>query len=117
MDLMLRHPSIPESVWAFLSATAASDSVDALILFGSRAFGDHDERSDIDIAISAPSMTRLEWARIRDSARRARSLYWISPVHLERNPPALRDRIRETGITIYVRPQTSGQPEQSAKRP
>jgi predicted nucleotidyltransferase len=87
----------------FLSRVAAHEAVDSIILFGSRAVGDHDERSDIDVAVSAASITRLDWARIKEAAEAARSLYWISLVHLENNPPALQKRIRETGVELYVR--------------
>lgn len=103
---MKKHPNIPESAWRFLMRLTRTQSIDSLILFGSRAFGDHDDRSDVDVAVCGESITRLELARMKDAASVADSLYWISLVHLERNPPALRKRITETGVSIYVRPQT-----------
>jgi predicted nucleotidyltransferase len=45
---LARHPAV-ERVW----------------LFGSRARGDHFERSDIDLAIEAPSMDDSDWMRIK----------------------------------------------------
>lgn len=72
-----------------------------MILFGSRAFGDHGERSDIDIAISGAKLTFDDWAFIKDTTYHARSLYWISVVNLERNPEKLRQRVLETGVKIY----------------
>jgi predicted nucleotidyltransferase len=104
---MERHPQIPESAWQFLREITRNDFVEALILFGSRAFGDHEDRSDVDVAVCGRSITRLQWAMIRDAAYRAQSLYWISLVHFDRNPPALRERIADTGIPIYVRTKTS----------
>lgn len=102
-----RHAHIPESVWNFLIDLSRHGSVEALILFGSRAFGDHEERSDVDVAVRGASITRLEWARIRNAACTARSLYWISLVHLDRNPALLQQRIAQTGVQIYVRPKAS----------
>ncbi len=74
-----------------------------MILFGSRAIGDHEEHSDIDIAICGPSISRLEWARMRDAAYNAKTLYWISIVHFDRNPTSLKERLSKTGDVIYVR--------------
>jgi uncharacterized protein len=104
---MERHPHIPESVWRFLKKLARHKGVEALILFGSRAYGDHDTRSDVDVAVCGESISRLEWARMRNAAFTAESLFWISLVHLDTNPAALRQRIIDTGKLIYVRKKTS----------
>ena len=104
---MERHPNIPESAWQFLAELSCNDSVDALILFGSRAFGDHEERSDVDVAVCGATITRLQWAQFKDAAHVAPTLYWISLVHFDRNPISLRQRITETGVTVYVRTKAS----------
>lgn len=104
---MKRHPNIPATAWRFLEWLAGSESVEAIVLFGSRALGDHDDRSDVDIAVCGSSISRLEWARMKDSASVAQSLYWISLVHFERNPSALKERILETGVTVYERKKAS----------
>ena len=98
---MERHPNIPISAWAYLVELSEHPRIEALILFGSRAFGDHGERSDVDVAVVGQRLTFEDWALIRDSAYHARTLYWISLIHLNRNPPKLRDRVAKTGITIY----------------
>jgi predicted nucleotidyltransferase len=41
-----------------------SRSVERIILFGSRARGDHHERSDIDLGIACPGASPEEWAAI-----------------------------------------------------
>jgi len=97
------HPNVPVSASIVIEAIAAHPDVEAVILFGSRARGDHDERSDIDIAIRAPRMTRYGWAHLRDRTAMARSLFWISLVHFDRNPPALVARILQTGTLIYAK--------------
>jgi len=104
---MICHPNIPDSARQFLAAMAANDRVESLILFGSRAVGDHEDRSDIDVAVCGSKITRLDWARFRSAAYEANTLYWISLVHFDRNPPCLQARIQETGVEIYVRTQTA----------
>lgn len=96
-----RHPNIPASVWTFICDLVQHPNITKIILFGSRAFGDHEERSDVDIAISGVELTNDDWIRLRDKATNTRSLYWISLVNLERNPAKLRSRIYETGLVIY----------------
>ena len=110
-----RHRPIPDSVLRFLEEITKDECVDALILFGSRAFGDHDDRSDVDVAVCGSSISRLQWARMRDAAYVARSLFWISLVHFDSNPQALKDRIIATGIPIYVRSKAYRQSEQSSE--
>jgi len=104
--MMICHPNIPASARQFLAQISSNDAIESLILFGSRAIGDHDERSDVDIAVCGQTISRLEWARLRAAAYKANTLYWVSLVHYERNPPSLRARIRETGVEIYVRTKT-----------
>ena len=105
---MFHHPNIPGTARAFLEELAEHPAITSMVLFGSRAFGDHDERSDVDVAIFGPSITRSEWAKIKDAAYHARSLFWITVVHFDRNPMKLQERIIQTGIKIYVREKTAG---------
>jgi predicted nucleotidyltransferase len=104
---MNRHPNIPVSAWQFLVRIAGDQAIQSLILFGSRAIGDHEEHSDVDVAVCGPSINRLDWARLRDAAYKANSLYWISLVHFDRNPSSLQMRILKTGVVIYVRTQST----------
>jgi len=77
--------------------------IDKLVLFGSRAVGDYESRSDFDIAVFSRSLCRKKFSRLRLDAAESRTLYWVSLVHFESNPPALQQRILEQGITIYER--------------
>jgi predicted nucleotidyltransferase len=99
---MLYHPNIPNTARVFLAALSEHPAITSMVLFGSRAYGDHDDRSDVDIAICGPGITRGEWAKIKDAAYHARSLYWITVVHFDSNPGKLQERIIQTGIEIYV---------------
>ena len=51
---------------------AAHPAVERVWLFGSRARGDHFERSDIDLAIEAPGIDRGEWAKLSSISKRKR---------------------------------------------
>ncbi|MCD8501469.1 MAG: nucleotidyltransferase domain-containing protein [Bacillaceae bacterium] len=41
--------------------------VKEVMLFGSRAHGDHEERSDIDLAIVAPNLSNRDWYLLIDT--------------------------------------------------
>lgn len=74
------------------------------IVFGSRAFGDAEERSDLDLAISCPGITRRRWVEIADAIEQAETLIPIDLVWLEEAPAAFREEIRRTGKVLYERP-------------
>ena len=93
----------PESVQAASQPLVFVLEVRTVILFGSRAVGDHDEKSDFDIAISAPSLARSELTKLRDTIGHARTLYKISVSLLEMMPERLRARVTSQGITVYER--------------
>lgn len=45
--------------------------VDAIYLYGSRARGDHDEWSDVDLAIECPKATTGQWLDVLEIAENA----------------------------------------------
>ncbi|BDU60161.1 hypothetical protein FLA4_05710 [Candidatus Rickettsia kotlanii] len=49
--------------YIFINKLKSLPFVNEIWLFGSRARGDNDERSDIDIAIICPNITDQEWLR------------------------------------------------------
>ncbi len=101
--MMQNTKNIPESVIRFLRALVVSPLIKRIILFGSRAVGDNDSRADVDIAISAPTFGRMQFARLRVAAYEAQTLYWVSLIHLEETPETLRKRIEQQGVTIHER--------------
>ena len=105
--MILREHNLPKSVLSFLHTLAQHPNINRIVLFGSRAIGDHDQRADVDVAISAPTLKRGEFARLREAAYEARTLYWITLVHLELTPKALRQRIMTQGVTLYEREKTT----------
>ncbi|MCJ2007445.1 nucleotidyltransferase domain-containing protein [Methylobacterium sp. J-092] len=102
-DHQHRPVDIPDSARAAIETVAAHPAVRAIIVFGSRAAGDHDARSDIDVAIEAPGLDPAAMARLRDGIARFPTLYRISMTRLDTMPSALKDRVLAQGVTIYER--------------
>ena len=83
---------------------AEHPAVERVWLFGSRARGDHFERSDIDLAIEAPAMDRTEWLKLSlDFEEDAPTLLCIDLVRMDEAPENLREQIREEGMVIHER--------------
>lgn len=53
--------------YGFFVKLRALPFVEAIYLYGSRARGDHDDWSDIDLAVSCPNATREQWDEVRDA--------------------------------------------------
>lgn len=104
----LKTDNIPESAVGVIKMITQIHMVERIILFGSRAIGDHDERSDIDIAISAPDLTRADLALLRDRVYQGRTLYQIAISSLESMPQDLSMRVIKQGVVIYERSEAVG---------
>jgi predicted nucleotidyltransferase len=107
LDQSIAHPNIPPSVIRLLDELARDPQVEGLILFGSRAIGDHNERSDVDIAVCGKDISSRHWGEIREAAHQSATLYRLGLVHFDKNPEQLRERILSTGVSIYGGPETS----------
>jgi predicted nucleotidyltransferase len=94
-----RHPAI---AW-LAHRLAALPSVERVILFGSRARGDHGQRSDIDLAVEAPGATLADRARMAELVEDAPALVGIDLVRLDEADPALRREIEAEGIMLHER--------------
>ena len=94
------HPAIAVMV----EQIRRSRSVARIILFGSRARGDNDERSDIDLGIACPGASPDEWAAIWNVVDEAPTLLNIDLVRLEHVDDALREAIEREGVVLYARP-------------
>jgi predicted nucleotidyltransferase len=91
---------------ALRDAIAAFPHVQRIVLFGSRAKGDADARSDVDIAISCPSASTRTWLDICHVAEEAETLLKIDLVRLEEATPEFRQRIEQEGKVLYERRQS-----------
>ncbi|MDF0715755.1 nucleotidyltransferase domain-containing protein [Muricauda sp. 334s03] len=95
---------LPNSVIEFLTKTASIEQVDRMIVFGSRAFLDHENYSDLDLAIDAPLITKKEWIILKEIAYyEVRTVLQLSLVHWNSNPVRLQEHIVKTGKIIYVK--------------
>lgn len=101
----LEHISpLTETVVSFLAIISRQQSVNKIVVFGSRAIGDYEKYSDLDLAVDAPTMTKYEWLKLKEAAiYDLNSFIKISLVFYSTNPDKLKDRINKTGKTIYER--------------
>jgi predicted nucleotidyltransferase len=96
-------PVLPPAVRDLVDRLQAEPSVRRVILFGSRARGDAQPRSDVDLAIDAPDMTSRDWLRVADLADEAETLLKVDLVRLDQASPELRQRIEAEGRDIDER--------------
>ncbi len=82
---------------------AATPEVERVILYGSRARGDHDPRSDIDLAVACPGASRDTWRSIREKIEQTRTLLLVDLVRLDTAPASLLAKVNEEGIVLYER--------------
>jgi len=69
---------IPNVLETLVTSLSAFDEVKSVILFGSRACGDADPRSDVDLAISAPQINHRRWLNMKLLAEEAPTLLSIT---------------------------------------
>lgn len=91
-----------------MDSLSSFDEVKSVILFGSRAYGDANTRSDIDLAISAPGINPRRWLDIKPVAEEAPTLLPITLVRLENSPCELRDRVLKEGVVLYEQEKGRG---------
>ncbi len=82
---------------------SACDTVEQIILYGSRARGDNNPRSDIDLAVRCPSASSSQWMQLLRLMEEANTLYFIDLVRLDEASPGFKERILAEGKTLYER--------------
>ena len=97
---MTVEPAIPDSVRPLIARLATAPGVERVISFGSRARGDHRERSNVDLAVDAPGVSRVDWLRLKVDADEARTLFHVELVRLEEAPTRLKASIDRGGIYV-----------------
>lgn len=102
--LLRRQPQAGEPVEAVLQEVRRIPEVEKAYLFGSRAQGDAGAMSDVDIALSCPTIDRKRWEAIAEVVEDAETLLDVDVVWLEGSASILRDEILQTGKLIYERP-------------
>ncbi len=91
------HPAMPDLVKKLMALGARR-----LILYGSRARGDHKDYSDIDIAVDWPDMPRDMRGRIFEAVENARTLLKIEHVYYNQADSSLREEIDRDGKEILA---------------
>lgn len=82
---------------------SAQPEVEMVILFGSRARGDAEERSDIDLAIVAPTASPRQWLDIAFLLEEADTLLPFDIVRWKEASAPLQERILAEGEILYER--------------
>lgn len=92
---------LPDALLPPLVELARSLSVPRLVLFGSRARGDHRERSDIDLAVFG--LDRVRAGRLRLALEELPTLLEFDLVCVDAHTsPALLANIEREGVTLYA---------------
>jgi len=95
---------LPDEIISFLNDVTLNKDIERILVFGSRAHDDYETYSDIDLAIDAPNISKIEWLKLREYVTYdLRTVLKISLVHYSTNPINLKERIINTGKEIYVK--------------
>ena len=90
--------NLPERVLRDVCLFARKHSVKRIVLFGSRARGNHTERSDVDIAVYGGDFDSFYW----DIKENVHSLLMFDIVEADGHiSEELRNEIKKDGIVIY----------------
>lgn len=106
--MISKHDSLPALRQAkFIQQLSQLSFIKSIILFGSRARGDHSERSDIDLAIACEENTlNKSWQKVMDIIEDADTLLTIDCVRydtLQKDNP-LRQAIDKDAVILYQAP-------------
>lgn len=103
-------PSHLKNKW--LQLFAAHPEVERVLLFGSRANGDAEERSDIDLAVEAPGASDRQWLDLWYALKEeSDTLLVVDVVRLEEASADLRREILAKGEVLYERQQDRPKPD------
>ncbi len=80
-------------------------SVEKVILFGSRARGDFDKTSDIDLAVACPGADFEEWSRIEAMEQSPITIMPINIRRYENLKGMIRALVDKEGKVLYERSQ------------
>lgn len=91
--------------YAFFHKLTEFPFVDAVYLYGSRAKGEHTERSDIDLAVLCPEATDAEWNQVRELMESAPILVSIDVIRWDTVPrnSTFRQGILRERLPVFVR--------------
>jgi len=103
-----RDPYLPFSLHERLvKLLSQQPGVKRAILFGSRARGDAEDRSDIDLSIEAPDIHERQWLELVYLLEEIDTLLPIDVVRWEDIPDTLKRKIQTEGMVLYERTEGS----------
>ncbi len=92
------------SSYGFFRQLTALPFIDAIYLYGSRARGEQERTSDIDLAIRCPQADAKDWAAVREIIGQADTLLEIDCVRLDMAAEELKNTIFREGKLLYEKP-------------
>lgn len=100
-----------EAVAALRAVLERANGVRRVWVFGSRARGDHRERSDLDLAIEAPGWGQTELLRLKDELQQQPIVYPLDVVLLDRNlSPTLEEAVERDRLLFWERARGEAKP-------
>ena len=87
----------------FFSHITALPFVHRVVIFGSRARGDHEDHSDIDLAVFCDGASDDEWLEVLDCLREDRidTLLKVDCVRFDECDAVLQEHVLEEGVVLY----------------
>ncbi|MCA0972217.1 nucleotidyltransferase domain-containing protein [Halobacillus litoralis] len=92
---------IPNEVSKDLRLLGEKYKLEKVMVFGSRARGDHDDRSDVDLAIVAPNLSPSNWLHLLEDIEGLETLLKFDVVCFTQASDSLKDDIIACYRTIY----------------
>ncbi|MCX5923523.1 MAG: nucleotidyltransferase domain-containing protein [Candidatus Dependentiae bacterium] len=86
--------------YEFISKLKSLPFVEKVLLFGSRARGTNQSRSNIDLAIVCPKATDDQWREVLDIIDDADTLLLIDCVNFDKIDQELKARILKDGVAL-----------------
>ncbi len=98
-----KNPNAEITAYQFYSNLCKMPCIERIVLFGSRARGDHRARSDIDLGVDAPTATTDEWLNILELIDNADTLLKIDCIRLDTltKDSAFYAAILREGVLLY----------------
>lgn len=105
----MQKKSFEMTQYAFYQQLRDLPFIEKIVLFGSRARGDNQPRSDIDLAIVCPQATPEEWLSILDIIENADTLLKIDCIRFDTltTSSPIKKNITSEGTELYVKTRTS----------
>ncbi|MFN5116741.1 MAG: nucleotidyltransferase family protein [Cyanobacteriota bacterium] len=111
-ELEAEIPGIPaESQQRLLRVLAAQPNLEAVWLFGSRAFGRHRSGSDIDLCLDGPGLSHRDRLRLMAALEELLLPWQVDLVLRQELPADLQAHLQRVGRCLWKRPSLQAPPQ------